>query len=101
MNSRAEAQMDDRLSEMDWYFGNISRKEADEILAKSTRHTFLIRESSVPDCYACSVYNFNIKYFLFVFFFFLEFRKEMRSDGVSISERKENSLNGSDDVVFI
>ena len=45
------------LARMDWYFGDIDRKEAEKILFKCTEDSFLVRRSSVKDAYAVSLYN--------------------------------------------
>ncbi|XP_054835780.1 phosphatidylinositol 3-kinase regulatory subunit beta isoform X2 [Eublepharis macularius] len=41
--------------ERTWYVGKIDRTQAEEMLAGKRDGTFLIRESSHPGCYACSV----------------------------------------------
>lgn len=43
------------LENESWYFGNISRTEAEEILKKSKLNKYLVRDSSQPGCFACSM----------------------------------------------
>jgi len=45
------------LSKMEWYYGAIDRKEAEEILRGSMEDTFLVRKSSVKDSFAISLYD--------------------------------------------
>jgi len=42
---------------MKWYYGNIDRKEAEQILRSCVYDSFLVRKSSVKDSYAISFYN--------------------------------------------
>jgi hypothetical protein len=45
------------LSRMEWYFGDIDRKEAEKILFRCAHDSFLVRKSSVKDAFAVSLYN--------------------------------------------
>jgi len=45
------------LSRMDWYFGDIDRKESEKILYQCSEDSFLVRKSSIKDSYAVSIYN--------------------------------------------
>lgn len=41
--------------EANWFVGELSRTQAEEMLQDKAPGTFLIRESSKQGCYACSV----------------------------------------------
>lgn len=51
------------LAKMDWYFGNIDRKKAEEILKSSPDDAFLVRKSSREDSYAISLWKSKNKTF--------------------------------------
>lgn len=40
--------MDKYLEEMEWYYPTMTRQEAEDVLLKCTKDTFLVRPSSQP-----------------------------------------------------
>lgn len=57
-----------------WKLGNINRNQAEALLRGKRDGTFLVRDSSKPGCYACSVVYVSLFLCLFdveAFFFFL------------------------------
>lgn len=55
VNARKTARF--KIKEMEWYFGNITRQEAEELLVTCSRDAFLIRNSSIEGSYAVSLYE--------------------------------------------
>lgn len=55
--TRADIHSDANLSGMSWWFGDITREAAEDLLLSLDRDTFLVRSSSRPGCYACSLYD--------------------------------------------
>lgn len=47
------------LQSQPWYFGNISRTETETILKNCKKNGFLVRDSSQPGCYACSMIDYS------------------------------------------
>lgn len=48
-----------RLQDQPWYFGPISRDQAVSLLQRCNVNSFLVRDSSVEGCYACSMWEVN------------------------------------------
>lgn len=46
---------------MEWYFGNITRQESEELLRSCDRDAFLVRTSSIEGAYAVSLYEVATK----------------------------------------
>lgn len=46
---------------MEWYFGNITRQESEELLGSCDRDAFLVRTSSIEGAYAVSLYEVATK----------------------------------------
>lgn len=50
-----------RLQDMDWYYGNITKEQAEVILLKCNKDSFLIRENSIQNEYTVGLYNSSDK----------------------------------------
>jgi hypothetical protein len=46
-----------KVENQPWFFGVFSRQQAEELLSKNGVNCFLVRNSSQPGSFACSVYN--------------------------------------------
>jgi len=56
-NDYYKAYLNPKLEFMDWYFGDLGRFEADELLKGASQPCFLVRDSSQKDSYALSTYS--------------------------------------------
>jgi ankyrin repeat protein len=55
--TKADIHSDANLEGMAWWFGDVTREAAEDLLLSLDRDTFLVRSSSRPGCYACSLYD--------------------------------------------
>lgn len=75
--------MDEYLKEMEWYYSTMTRQEAEDILQRCTKNTFLVRPSSQPGCFAVSLLSLEKRYFdwflsiLFYLFLFINWNNKI------------------------
>lgn len=52
------------LEKEPWFFGSINRGDSEDLLRSCGHNSFLIRESSIKGCYACSLYSTSTQDFV-------------------------------------
>jgi len=46
-------------SEAYWYYGDIQRKEAERLLISCNQNSYMVRNSSIPHCFALSIFSYS------------------------------------------